>query len=73
MCLFDSKYKGLEKKVSNLTMYIYQDVGEEGEAESDTKDITHTPNGKVQRIQWHCHVFPVTSLFFTIIVTSILN
>ena len=54
-------------------MYIYQDVGEEGEAESDTKDITHTPNGKVQRIQWHCHVFPVTSLFFTIIVTSILN
>lgn len=22
MCLFDSKYKGLEKKVSNLTMYI---------------------------------------------------
>ncbi|RID41548.1 hypothetical protein BRARA_J01503 [Brassica rapa] len=52
---------------------IQQDVGEEGEAESDTKDITHTPNGKVQRIQWHCHVFPVTSLFFTIIVTSILN
>ena len=62
------QYFGLPVKI-----YPVQDVGEENEAESDTKDITHTPNGKAQRIQWHYHVFLVISLSFNIIVTTISN